>query len=304
MTTELGPIAKCYRAAESFFFDRGDVRICSIIRIGFALILLPYLAAIGLNLHDFYGPNGLLSYEASVSIMDPDAFSALSILAPTDGALTLCFILFCFNVMLLLLGVFSRTQAACVFFWLVAFQHRNIMLNDGEDILARWMAFSLILMPCGAYFSVDAWRKALKGALPEESSLLGLRILQIQMTLIYTSTALLKLDGTEWLDGTAVIYAVQLTDVFGRFPLPDFFLSSPRLLILTTYAVLLVECWIPFGLWLRSTRLWTILLAVFFHLCLDYSMNLFVFQWLMILGLVSFYDVRAWNCKILLNRNL
>lgn len=295
-------ISRLYQAVEDFFFTKGDVKLCSIIRIGFALILLPYVCMIGLNLHDFYGADGLVSYSASRDIMDPDSFSALEFLARSSFALNVCYAIFCINVLLLLLGVFSRTQAALVFFWLVAFQHRNILLNDGEDILARWIAFTLIIMPCGEYFSVDAWRRRLKGILPQARSLLGLRILQIEMTLIYSSTALLKLDGTEWVNGTAVIYAAQLTDVFGRFPLPDFFLSSPKLLMMLTWAVLAVECLIPLGLWFRETRLWAILLGLVLHLSLDYAMNLFLFQWLMMLGLMSFLDLRWSVCKRLINK--
>jgi len=297
MLIEAGRISQIYRAVEAFFFSRGDARVGCIIRIGFAFILLPYIAAIGLNLHDFYGVNGVLSYSASRDIMDPDSFSVLGVLAPNSMALSLCYWVFVVNVLLLLLGVFSRTQAALVFFWLVAFQHRNILLNDGEDTLARWIAFSLVLMPCGAFFSVDAWRRKLSGVLPKDSSLLGLRILQIEMTLIYVSAALLKLDGPEWLDGTAVIYAVQLTDVFGRFPLPEFFITSPKLLMLVTWSVLVVECLIPLALWFRATRMWVLPVAALLHLSLDYAMNLFLFQWFMLLGLVSFVDLNWLVCK-------
>lgn len=304
MPSSTWQISRLYLAVENFFFAKGDIRLCSIIRIGFALILLPYVCVIGLNLHDFYGADGLVSYSASQDIMDPDSFSALGFLAPNSFALSVCYALFCVNVLLLLFGVFSRTQAALVFFWLVAFQHRNILLNDGEDILARWIAFALIIMPSGAYFSVDAWRRRLKGVLPQEGSLLGLRILQIEMTLIYSSTALLKLDGAEWINGTAVIYAVQLTDVFGRFPLPEFFLTSPKLLMMVTWTVLVVECLIPLCLWFRETRAWAMLLGIVLHLSLDYAMNLFLFQWLMLLGLMSFADLRWAACKKLMNSHL
>lgn len=283
-------LAALYAKWEAFFFSPGDVRVCAVLRIGFGLILLPYLFVFGLDLQVFFGESGILPYEVSRQVIDPDAYSLLGWLAPTSATLTLCYLIFWLNVVLLLFGVCARFQAFAVFFWLVAFQHRNVFLIDGEDILARWIAFSLILMPCGEHFSVDAWRRRLKGLFPRERALLGVRILQIQMTLVYASTALLKLDGAEWMDGTAVVYAVQLTDLFGRFPLPDFLLQSPRLLMLATWGVLVVECAIPLMLWFGETRRWAILLGVLLHLSLDYSMNLFLFQWLMLLGLMAFVD--------------
>ena len=37
-----------------------------------------------------------------------------------------------------------------------------------------------------------------------------------------------------------------------------------------------------------ENRSFTVVLAIVFHLALDYSMNLFLFQWFMIVGLLSF----------------
>ena len=59
-----------------------------------------------------------------------------------------------------------------------------------------------------------------------------------------------------------------------------------------SWSVLLVEFLIPCLLWNRRTRLLGLALAVPFHLGIDYSMNLNLFHWIMLTGLLSFVD---WN---------
>jgi hypothetical protein len=49
-------------------------------------------------------------------------------------------------------------------------------------------------------------------------------------------------------------------------------------------------------LWLRPTRRAAIAVALVFHLAVESSMNLFLFHWLMILGILSFaeFDELRW----------
>ncbi|MCB1122477.1 MAG: HTTM domain-containing protein [Verrucomicrobiae bacterium] len=275
---------------DDIFFKPRDTTACAVVRIAFGLTLLPYALILGLDLIQFHSETGLLPYSVSVALVDPDVLSPLGWLAPNDVMLWFCFYLFVIQVLLLLFGVKSRLQAICVFFWLVAFQHRNNLLIDGGDTLARLLAFYLFCMPCGERFSLDSFLEQKKHIKPRELPVWGLRLLQIQMVLLYISTALSKAGGTKWLDGSAMVYVVQLNDVFGRFPLPQFLLGSLPALHVLTWLVLVVEFLIPIGLCVKRTRMITVGLAILFHLALDYSMNLYLFQWFMIVGLLSFVD--------------
>ena len=51
---------------------------------------------------------------------------------------------------------------------------------------------------------------------------------------------------------------------------------------------LVFEVLLPVGLWLPRTRWFTLGVAVLFHLSLEYTLNLFLFHWLMLLGLLPF----------------
>jgi hypothetical protein len=54
--------------------------------------------------------------------------------------------------------------------------------------------------------------------------------------------------------------------------------------------VLLLEWLLPLALWLPRTRKAALLIGILFHLSIDYTMNLFLFHWLMIVGLLSFAE--------------
>jgi hypothetical protein len=284
-------LSRLLRAWDNYFFKPQDTSVCGIVRIAFGLVLIPYVFILGMDLSIFHSQGGLLPFEISLVLIDPDVISPLGWIAPNDGMLYLCFGVFSLQVLLLIFGISSRFQALGVFFWLVSFQHRNNLLIDGGDTLARLTAFYLVCMPCGEKFSVDSWLRSHRNLKPRLLPVWGLKLLQVQMVLLYLSTALLKLSGEKWLDGSALMHIVQLNDLFGRFPLPGFITGSVLILKVMTWLVLVLEILIPIGLIFRRTRPATLCVAVLFHLSLDYSMNLFLFQWFMIVGLLSFIQL-------------
>jgi hypothetical protein len=189
---------------------------------------------------------------------------------------------------LMLLGCYSRFQVAAIFVWLVSFQNRNPLITDGEDTVFRILAFLLIWLPLDAKWSVMSLRGS-KNAhrTPTSKDAWALRLIQFQMTVIYASTALCKLEGETWQNGSAVGFVSRMTDNFGRWISPEWF-DLPWITPLATWGTLAVEAFLPFGLWIPKIRWLAIGLAALMHLGIEASMNLFLFQWVMLLGLVSF----------------
>jgi len=193
---------------------------------------------------------------------------------------------------LLLLGVASRFQAACLFIFLVSFQSRNPLIGDGEDMVFRIFALFLIFMPTDYSWSLGrrVWggHESTKQAVAQAW---GLRLIQIQMTLIYVSAAWSKMLGSTWRDGSAMFYVYQMEDLFGRGPLPGVLLESELMIRAATWSVLVVEAALPLALWYRPTRLAAVIVGIALHLGMEYAMHLFLFQWIMIVGLLSFVEL-------------
>ncbi len=62
-----------------------------------------------------------------------------------------------------------------------------------------------------------------------------------------------------------------------------------------TWVVLVIEAALPIALWFRPTRKIAIVLGVLLHLGIELSMNLFLFEWIMILGLLTFIRTEEWT---------
>ena len=116
----------------------------------------------------------------------------------------------------------------------------------------------------------------------------GLRLLQIQMAAIFLSAGLYKIATEEWFYGTAMYYVARLDDYFGKYPVPDWLFDSPWAVAIMTWAVVAGELLIPVFIWFRETRRVSLLLAVLFHLGNEWTMHLFLFHWVMLVGWLSF----------------
>src|SRR5262249_3288632 len=151
--------------------------------------------------------------------------------------------------------------------WLLALGFANLNPNlDNAGVEVRNIVlFYLMLCPCGAAWSLDRrfarWRNGLAG--PVYVYPWPLRLLFVQLVLIYFCIALYKLGGKQWLEGTSVYYVLcdgTLTRFsYAQLPLP-LWLTRPL-----SWAVLLWEVGFPLWVALRRTRILALGFGVAFH---------------------------------------
>ncbi len=66
-----------------------------------------------------------------------------------------------------------------------------------------------------------------------------MRMLQVQLSVIYLAAVWAKLQGDVWRNGTAITYALRMLDQL-RFPTPGFVAGSPLLVEWFTFGTLLI----------------------------------------------------------------
>lgn len=275
---------------DRFLFQGCDPRIVPVIRIGFAVLMLIQCGVVWNDAEYWFTEAGVLTTDSARRVGGDWSWSLWFWLAPNSLTVRLALGFMIGHAILMLLGIASRFQAAAIFFWLVSFQNRNPFINDGEDAVFRLMAFLLVWLPldCG----LSCWRRSNDQSSAENhghASAWGLRLIQIEMTAIYASTALCKAQGETWWNGTALWYVAKMEDNYGRL-IPAEFFDLPWCSPLATWGTLLIEFSLPFALWIRPIRNYAVLAGVALHLGIEVSMNLFLFQWIMILGLLAFVD--------------
>lgn len=270
---------------DRFFFSRTGDGFGGVFRILFAGLCFLNMGLLGLDLELFYTESGYMPLEASRTLVTATRFSLFWILPPTDAVVWTVYSVMMLQILLLGLGVLPRLQAIAVFFWLATFQNRHMILFDGEDTVFRLLAFFVIFLPLHRYSVLQRFRrhKTGDGTWP----IWPFRLIQFQMCLIFVSTALLKLDGPEWWDGTAMYYVIHIDDMYGKLNPPLLF-NYLLPLKLMTWGTLVIEIVAPLTIWFRKTRKVTLIALILFHLGVDLSMNLNLFHWIMILGWLSF----------------
>jgi hypothetical protein len=221
---------------------------CGLLVVGWTVSLLPdvdaFLSDDGLTRSAVGGTRGWWT----VDLVSPWAAVALLLVAAVA----------------LLVGWHTRAAAVLVWLLLIAVQRRDVYMLNSGDLLLRELAFYLALMPAGEVWSLDARRRG--SSSPRAPW--GLRLLQVQVSLLYLFSVVAKLHGDTWQDGSAVGRAVQLADL-QRFLVPQSVATSVTASALLTYGTLVVEGALVFGLWLPRFRWWVMAAGVSIHLGIE-----------------------------------
>jgi hypothetical protein len=286
---DLRAAGKRFAAAwQQFFFAPVDPRVCALLRIGYALFVLINLAAWYPDLERWFTNSGVLPRGDVGFLQARERWSLLNWLPDGLPAVQFAFAVFALQATLLLLGAASRFNALCVLVWLFSFQHRNPLPCDSQDTLLRLIGAYLLLMPIGRAWSLDEWWRRSRGISSGLWPAPGLRLLQIQMCVIFLTAAWCKLDSDAWRSGIAMFYVMQIDDYFGRVALPTWLIENAWAMRLLTWTVIAIEFVVPFGVWFRQTRRPALLLALALHVGIELTMHLFLFHWIMTLGWCAF----------------
>lgn len=272
----------------------GDIAIVPFLRIIFGTLVLIHLVTLWPNAELWFTDQGVLKTSAAQQLLNGNQWSILFWLPSTTLVVQCCLGMMFVHAILLLLGIASRLQAACLFLWLISFQNRNFLILDGEDTLMRLYAFFLIWLPLDDLFSITSAVRKKKQTPSKERPPWALRLIQFQIIALYASTALCKLQGDTWHAGTAMWYVSKMTDNFGRL-IPATLFDYYAVSAFATWSALLLELTLPIALLIPRTRKWGMGAGLMLHLGIEVSMNLFLFQWFMIFGLLSFFRREDWS---------
>ncbi len=168
------------------------------------------------------------------------------------------------------LGWRTRPMALLLAVGLASLVERAPLLGNQGDNIVRIGLLLLVLMNASEYWSLDAGRRRRAGGLPlaRANFLARLRwsepvlpewlttlihnaaliTLALQVFILYTASALYKVQGSLWQNGTALYYPLSLHE-YAVFPsLNTLLTSNPVLLTLATYFAVYVQLFFAIGL--------------------------------------------------------
>ncbi len=178
-------------------------------------------------------------------------------------------------------------------------QRRNpAVLNAGDRLLAN-LGFYLMLAPSGASLSLDRWRRA-TGSFWEFPARApwALRLVQVQLSLLYLSTVWEKLQGQTWADGTAISYGLGIGRL-ARVHLPDGLTDSVLLVNLLTWSTLVIELSLALLVWRRRLRPWVLGFGVAMHLCIEVTMMVGFLGMAILVAYLAFVPPATMSARLL-----
>jgi len=265
-----------------FFHEPVAPTTLGVYRIFFGLLLLTYAALISTDLLIWYGDKGVMSLATSKLTPGGGGFNLMHYFPHTDGGVKLFFGIFVLAAFCVTIGFCTRVASVVACLFLISLHHRNVMMLHSGDFFLRITSFWMMFANSGRAFSVDRLIRLARGK-ENEPVLISpwpLRMIQIQICLLYANAFLWKIRGEPWLDGTALYTSSRLVE-FWRFPTPYLF-EHLWTIKLMTWGTLVIEFALGFLLWIKDLRYWILLGGVALHVGIDWTMNIPLFAPIMI----------------------
>lgn len=285
-TSSPGPL----RRLAAFWAGEIDLAPVALFRVVFGALLFNWFWQLYPNLAPFFTDEGMLPRRSLLEFYP----ARISLLNAVGEWWAVALFWAASLVIAVMVTIGYRTRLACLlaFVALSSFQWRNPLILDGSDLVFRTIPLWLAVAASGDRFSLDAALRRARGDAPSGRGwALPVRLLELQYAWIYLASALEKLAGPAWLNGTATWYALQLKHTFGR-AWADFLVRDPMLVRLQTWGTLVGELvFLPLAfapVFQTFARLLAIAIAAALHAGIALFMNVGNFPIVMLAGLILF----------------
>lgn len=272
-----------------FFHAPEGVATLCVFRILFGSLIAANACTLLPIATELFGPDGLLGPREWQRAYPRPRLSLFHILPATDATARGMVIALMVLATALALGLWTAVTTPLTWLCLVSLHHRNPMVFNAGDSVQRLLLLLLCFAPSGAALSVDSWLYG--GSAPalardRQFDPWPVRLMQIQVCMLYLRSVFWKLQGKNWRNGAAVGYVLQVMP-FRRLAAPRLALV-PLVTKLLTYGTLVAEVYIPLGVWIRELRYSAILAGWILHLCFELYLNVHLFGITMCVALVVY----------------
>lgn len=270
-----------------FFFDPQPTRVLGAYRIAIGILTLYSFLLFAKDATTFFSDRGVIAVSTCERMQEREWHSVLAVLRTPAGVNCTLVALFLVAVSFTA-GFYTRASSILLYILVTSFHERNpLVMNSGDSVL-RTMLFFFMFAPAGKSYSVDSIRRRRAGFEPEPTLAApwAQRMMQIQVAVIYFTTAYAKSRGDLYHNGSAMYYAFGLVDfnVHGVENLMNY----PVVYSAMTFGMLFIEISFPFLIWFRASRPYAIAMGILLHLWIMWCMTLPVFGILMIATYLCF----------------
>ncbi len=287
---------------DDFWLTPEPTSTLAVVRVAYGAVLLAWAAGLGPDLSPFFSTSGILSDH-------PDTRWAWSLLhvVESDAFVAIVYWLLVASAVGLVLGFHTRLAAVVAWVCVVSLYRRNPAFFQAGDQALRVFSFYFMLAPAGAALSLDRWRRARDRfwEFPNRPPW-ALRLMQVQLSMIYLFTVWIKVRGETWNNGTAFSYSVRVGELV-RLELPAWMTTSVVVSNVATYSTLAIEFAMAVLVWNRRARPWVLTAGVLLHVFIEVTLRVGFFSLTMFLFYLAWldpYKVRSWLLALARRRRL
>ena len=181
-----------------FWFTPQSTSSLAIFRIALGLVTFLWGVALLPYLQDFFTRQGVEPVPVDVTWGLLGHFTS-------NSALYCAYAMLLVSALCVMVGFRTRLTSIVMFVMVFSFIQRTHSIFNSGDGLLRILCFFLVFMPAGESLSVDRWRRHRENfwECPARAPW-ALRLVQIQVSVLYLSAAFFKIKGGGWTDGSAL----------------------------------------------------------------------------------------------------
>lgn len=276
----------------TFWFEPASVAPLVVFRVAFGLIALGWSISLLPELTALFTKQGILPRQPDFTGKQAGAWGIFGSF-PGKTVVVLVVVALIVASICLLIGFGSQFAALVLLVGMMSFERRTPFAFNAGDVLLRVIAFYLIFAPTAAGLSLQRFltNRGEFWSFPRRAPW-AMRLLQIQLSVVYLFAVWTKVQGTNWNNGTAVSFALRVADI-ERFPVPSFISTSQLISNVLTYGTLVIELSLAILVWNRKLRPWVLLAGLSLHLGIEYSLRV-GFYGMAITSLYILFVPSAW----------
>ncbi len=295
-----GALKTIRSAWHRFWFAPEPTSTLAVYRIAYGLLVFAWTVPFAPDLSAFFA-RGAIQDRPHTDIAN-GWWGVLNV-TDTRGLVTAVFVVLLLASLCLAVGFRTRLASVLVFVGVISLEHRTPSLFNAGDGLIRIIAFFLMFAPAGESLSVDRWLKNRDRfwEFPARAPW-ALRLIQVQVSVLYIFSVWEKLHGSAWRNGTAVSLSLGLQDL-QRFAPPSFVIHSLFLSWVFTYGTLAIELMIGVLVWNRAARPLVLALGASMHLSISLALRVSFFSEAVVTSYLAFLTPTAAIAVVLFLRD-
>lgn len=264
----------------SFWFSPEPAYALGLVRIAFGALMVYVTLDLRPVLNILFSENGPVPVQPSAENFHWVNAYQLGLFQfwTSDTAILIGWIVLLLSAISLTVGWHSRLAALLVWVMFLSFIRRNPgIFNAGDHVMAN-TALILTISACGAALSLDQRRRTGRFWSAEDRLHWPVRLIQVQLALIYFFTAQTKLIGPAWNDGSAVSFPWRIYHDWAILPAPQWVAEQPFLVNVATWGTIAIELALAILVWNKRLRYPVLAAGVVLHIAIWLTLNIAFFS--------------------------